>query len=73
MNWLVANVPIETLVRPRWANGVTVYNVTADCVVARKAILDPMAPTIKGPSQTESQLDPQNTPPSWWADALLDV
>ena len=73
MNWLVATVPIGMRVRPRWANGVTVYNVTADCVVARKAMLDLMAPTIKSPSQTESQLDPPNTPPSWWADALLDV
>ena len=51
----------------------TVYNVTADSIVARQATLDPMAPTIKGPSQTESELDPPNTPPSWWSDALLDI
>ena len=51
----------------------TVYNVTAEAVVARQATLDPMAPAIKGASQNEIQLDPPNTPPSWWADALLDV
>jgi len=51
----------------------TVYNVTSDSVVARQVTLDPMAPIIKGPTQTEGQLDAPNTPPSWWADALLDV
>ena len=51
----------------------TVYNVTADAVVARQATLDPMAPAIKGPTQAQGELDPPNTPPSWWADALLDV
>lgn len=51
----------------------TVYNVTAAAVVARQAIPDPMAPVIKGPTEADGQLDPPNTPPTWWADALLDV
>jgi ribonuclease Z len=51
----------------------TVYNVTEEAVVARQATLDPMAPTLKGPTATEPVLDPPNTPPSWWAESLLDI
>lgn len=51
----------------------TVYNVTSDSVVARQVTLDPMAPVIKGPTQTEGELDAPNKPPAWWAEALLDM
>lgn len=51
----------------------TVYNVTAEAVVARQATLDPMAPVIKGPVETEGRVDPPNVPPEWWADALIDI
>lgn len=51
----------------------TVYNVTEDAVTARQAVLDPMAPIIKGPTGIEPTIDPPNTPPGWWADALLPM
>jgi ribonuclease Z len=51
----------------------TVYNVTAEAVVARQAQLDPMSPIIKGPSATEAKIEPPNPPPAWWAGALLDI
>ncbi len=50
----------------------TVYNVTADAVVARQASLDPAAPVLHGPSALERHLDEPNPAPSWWADVLLD-
>lgn len=51
----------------------TVYNVTAEAVVARQAELDPAAPLLKGPVGVDPTLDEPNTPPQWWADALLDL
>jgi ribonuclease Z len=51
----------------------TVYNVTESAVTARQAVLDPMAPIIKGPTGVEPTIDPPNVPPEWWADALLPM
>ena len=51
----------------------TVFNVTAESVVARQARLDPASPIIKGPTGLEPKLDEPNAPPSWWAEALLDI
>jgi hypothetical protein len=51
----------------------TVYNVTADSVVARQATLDSAAPVIHGPSSVERHLDEPNVAPAWWADVLLDI
>ena len=51
----------------------TVYNVTEEAVVARQARLDPAAPIIKGASSLEPKIEPPNTPPHWWAAALLDI
>jgi hypothetical protein len=31
------------------------------------------APIVHGPSKSSPALDPMPAPPSWWADALLDV
>lgn len=51
----------------------TVYNVTAEAVVARQARLDPAAPVIKDLSAGQPKIEPPNLPPHWWADALLDI
>jgi ribonuclease Z len=51
----------------------TVFNVTDDAVVARQAKVDDAAPPVHGPAQSSPALDPSPTPPSWWAEALLDV
>jgi ribonuclease Z len=51
----------------------TVFNVTADAVVARQARVNDAAPPAHGPSQTSPELDPRPTPPTWWAEALLDL
>jgi ribonuclease Z len=51
----------------------TVFNVTSDAVVARQAKVNDAAPPVHGPSQTSPELDPLPTPPTWWAEALLDL
>jgi ribonuclease Z len=51
----------------------TVFNVTSDAVVARQAKVNDAAPPVHGPSQTSPELDPRPTPPTWWAEALLDL
>jgi len=51
----------------------TVYNVTSEAVTARQAILDPMAPIVKGPTGIEPTVDEANPPPEWWANALLAI
>ncbi len=51
----------------------TVYNVTSDAVVARQAKVNDAAPPVHGPSQTSPELDPRPAPPTWWAEALLDM
>ena len=51
----------------------TVFNVTADAVVARQAAVNDAAPPVHGPSATSPVLGERPVPPAWWADALLDV
>jgi ribonuclease Z len=51
----------------------TVFNVTESYVTARQATVDPAAAPVHGPSQTVPEEEPRPTPPSWWADALLDL
>lgn len=51
----------------------TVYNISAEAVIARQCQLDPAAPIIKGPTGIEPSLDDPNPSPPWWAYALLDV
>jgi ribonuclease Z len=51
----------------------TVFNVTAKAVTARQATVNDAAPPVHGPSKTVPAVDPEPTPPSWWADALLDI
>jgi ribonuclease Z len=51
----------------------TVFNVTEESVTARQAKVNPAATPVHGPSKTSPAAEPQPTPPSWWAEALLDV
>jgi ribonuclease Z len=51
----------------------TVFNVTEESVTARQATVDPAAAPVHGPSQTDPEEEPRPTPPSWWADALMDL
>jgi len=51
----------------------TVFNVTEGAVVARQAKVNDAAPPVHGPAQTNPALDPPPTPPTWWAEALLDL
>jgi ribonuclease Z len=51
----------------------TVFNVTAKAVIARQATVNDAAPPVHGPSKSNPSPDPMPAPPTWWADALLDV
>ena len=51
----------------------TVFNVTEEAVVARQATVNDAAPPVHGPSRSDPAPEPMPAPPSWWADALLDV
>jgi ribonuclease Z len=51
----------------------TVFDVTEGAVIARQAKVNDAAPPVHGPSRSSPGLDPQPTPPTWWADALLDI
>jgi ribonuclease Z len=51
----------------------TVFNVTEQAVVARQAVVNDAAPPVHGPSHSSPAPEPMPAPPSWWADALLDV
>jgi ribonuclease Z len=51
----------------------TVFNVTEEAVIARQAKVNDAAPPVHGPSKSSPELDPRPAPPTWWADALLDV
>jgi ribonuclease Z len=51
----------------------TVFNVSEAAVIARQANVNDAAPPVHGPSKTAPGLDPQPRPPTWWADALLDI
>lgn len=51
----------------------TVFNVTSEAVVARQAKVNDAAPPVHGPSHDSPDLDPRPAPPTWWAEALLDL
>ena len=56
------------------AQDLTVFMVTKDAVVARQAILNPMAWPIVGQTQvTGPPMSAPHAPPSWWSDALIAV
>jgi ribonuclease Z len=51
----------------------TVFNVTADAVIARQAQVNDAPHPVHGPSKTDPQIEPMLAPPAWWAGAALDV
>jgi ribonuclease Z len=51
----------------------TVFNVTAEAVIARQAQVNNAPHPMHGPSKTEPQLEPMPAPPTWWANAALDI
>jgi ribonuclease Z len=51
----------------------TVFNVTADTVVARQAEVDDHPNPVPGTPKIEMKLAPPNPEPGWWAAARLDV
>ena len=51
----------------------TVFNVTADAVVARQAHVNDAPHPVHGPSRSQPQLEPMPAPPSWWTDAALEL
>jgi len=54
------------------AQDLTVFDVTADAIVARQVAIDPAAWPVVGPTQVTGP--PEATPPpppAWWADALI--
>lgn len=51
----------------------TVFNVTADAVVARQAHVNDAPHPVHGPSRSQPQVEPMAAPPSWWTDAALEL
>jgi ribonuclease Z len=51
----------------------TVFNVTADSVVARQAQVNDAPHPVHGPSRSQPQVEPMAAPPSWWTDAALEL
>lgn len=51
----------------------TVFNVTADAVIARQARVNDAPQPVHGPSHTKPEIEPPPEPPAWWADAALDI
>jgi len=51
----------------------TVFNVTAESVLARQAKVNDAPQSVHGPSTTKPALEPTPEPPGWWAEALLDM
>ncbi|MST32612.1 MBL fold metallo-hydrolase [Acidimicrobiaceae bacterium USS-CC1] len=50
----------------------TVFNITKEAVVTRRATVDPFAWPVVGPSQTGGPpMSVPHEPPAWWADALM--
>lgn len=50
----------------------TVFNVTAEAVVARQASIDPFRwPVIGASNEQGPPMNPPLEPPAWWADALI--
>jgi ribonuclease Z len=54
------------------AQDLTVFNITADAIVARQAIVDQVPWPVVGPTVvTGPPMNQPPEPPAWWADALL--
>lgn len=51
----------------------TVFNVTAEAVVARQAQVNDAPHPVHGPSRSEPRIDPMPAPPAWWTDAELPL
>jgi ribonuclease Z len=51
----------------------TVFDISAEAVVARQASVDDAAPPVHGAPHGAPVLDPAPTPPAWWSAALLDL
>ncbi len=51
----------------------TVFNVTADAVVARQAHVNDAPHPVHGPSRSQPQVETMAAPPSWWTDAALEL
>jgi ribonuclease Z len=51
----------------------TVFNVTADAVVARQAQVNDAPHPVHGPSRSQPQVEPMAAPPAWWTDAALEL
>jgi ribonuclease Z len=51
----------------------TVFNVTADAVVARQAQVNDAPHPVHGPSRSKPELEPMPAPPPWWAQAALEI
>ena len=50
----------------------TVFNVTADAIVARQATVDLAQQAVIGPSNTERTYAERHPSPTWWPDAAID-
>jgi ribonuclease Z len=54
------------------AQDLTVFNITADGLAVRQAVVDPAPWPVLGPTQvTGPPMAEPHAPPAWWADALL--
>jgi ribonuclease Z len=51
----------------------TVFNVTAEAVVARQAHVNDAPHLVHGPSRSQPQVETMAAPPSWWTDAALEL
>jgi hypothetical protein len=51
----------------------TVFNLTADGVVTRQAVVDDSPAPVHGPSVHEPGMEEPVAPPEWFTDALLDI
>ncbi len=49
----------------------TIFNITADAVIARQAQVNDAPQPVHGPSKTKPVLDPAPEPPAWWVNASL--
>lgn len=50
----------------------TIFNITKEAVVARQVDAPLQSVAIPGESKVEPTYDTRPTPPSWWADAMID-
>lgn len=51
----------------------TVFNITADAVIARQALVNDAPHPVHGPSHTKPEIEPAPEPPAWWAGAALNL